>query len=315
MRTRAVAAWAFTLACSSCVATVSGHLRASTASLLSEPAPADDVRINRPNDPYQALENDVHESALRAMASASDARSVASETQGRASQEATLVSDYTAKALAERTARQLPFLEDATTEAAKQQLLAADGAVGAAQAFRSTELMQGEAVSNAAAYASATVADRLTDTYMGFQEWKMAVLHDPMMESKRAAQKAVAPFRKKLNFLHNKIINYQDRAKDLQNQGFALQSAGAATAKFAVGLQGAGVIGPAAANMEAAHHMIYQAGVFMTNSAKVNFQAQMASLAWGDLQKATTQVMAETAHRYAPSLVAPPPVDASLPSA
>lgn len=285
------------------------HASATGSNLRSSRAPeGDDTRISRPTDPFNELEHDVVHSALRAQASASDARSVASETQARSSMEGTVVSDFTSKALAARTALQQPWLEGAVKEASKQQNLATAGANGADNAYNSVVIMQNEAISNAAAYASATVSDRLSDTYMGLQEWKMAVLHDPIMEAKRASQKAVAPYRKKLNELHNKILNYQDRAKALQSQGMSLQGAAAATANFAVGLQGAAVLGPAAANMEAAHHMIYQAGTFLTNAAKLSMQASLASLAWGDLQQATTQELAKVAHRYAPDLVAPPPI-------
>lgn len=293
---------------------LAGCASATGKSLLRATA-ARDPALSTPPDPFGDLEKSVHDAAMKAQASASDARSAGSEAAARAAAEGAAVAEFTAKTLAARTAFQQPFLEGAGSEAEKQQGLAADGAVGAGHGLGAAQLMQKEAVANAAAWASAETQDKLADTYTGLQEWKMAVLHDPMQEAKRAAQKAVAPYRLALDNLHNQILSYEDRAKHLQSQAYALQNIAAGTAKLAVSLQGAGALGPAASNMKSAHQMIAQAANFITNAQGLSIKAQVLQLNWGITHGAATHALAEAAHRYAPDLIAPPPVDPNMPVA
>lgn len=263
--------------------------------------------------PLDDLARDAHVSSINALAAASDARSVAAESGGRASAENAASMEFSAGTLAERTEQQMPFLDGTLREASKQKNAALLAVRGAKNGFNSAVIMQKESIKNAVAWSTKHTEDQIADPIRKLQEWKMAVLHDPTMEAHKAAAAAAAPYEKSLNQIHQRMMEYQQRAEDLQGQGYHLQQEAAVDAKKAVGKQKGEKLAAARALMIAAHHEMTQGTYFVAASKKLWKKADKLFADWQDYHTASMKAAASAMNRFAPHLFAPPPDSASLP--
>lgn len=271
----------------------------------SQPAPPESY-LKEHDIPLDDLAYDAHVSSIDALAAASDARSVAGETSARASAENAASMEYSSQTLAKRTEQQAPFLRGTLQEAQKQRNMALVARKGGENAYNTAVLMQQEAIKNAASWATQETDRQLADPERKLQEWKMAVLHDPAMESRKAAAAAAAPYDRSLNHLHQMIMEVQQRAESMQSQGYALQQEARDNAKKAVGKQ-AGGHGIARELMKQAHMEMKQGIYFVTAAKKLWDHADDLYKDWGDYHAQMQHAAMDAAHRFAPHLFAPPP--------
>lgn len=279
------------------------------AGFLRQPAPPEAYIKN--DLPLDDLAHDAQVSSINALAAASDARSVAAESGGRGSAENAMSMEFSAGMLAGRTEQQQPFLDGTLREASKQKNAALVAVRASKNGYNSAVIMQQEAIKNAVAWSTRQTESEIADPIRKLQEWKMAVLHDPEMEAHKAAQAAAAPYEKSLNQIHQRIMEYQQRAEDLQSQGYGLQQDAQTDAKKAVGKQKGEKLKAAADLMIAAHHEMVQGTMFIANAKKLWKKADDLYADWQDYHGAAMKAAASAMHRFAPHLFAPPPSSAS----
>lgn len=255
---------------------------------------------------------DVARASSKAKSTGSDARAVAAEVASGMAAEDTIGSQFEADKLARENGFNEPFMQGTKSESADQATFAAKAKTSTENTVGASQLMQTEAVGDAAAWAAAETQRQLQDVYKGLQDWRFQVLHDPVSEAKMAAQRAAAPFNKALAITEKRVDEYQQRATSMQQQAFGLQKVAQTFANLAVGAQSLGAYGPAQANMKSAHQMMMQASRFGAQAAAIQAQAETLQMNQGAYQQGALMSATKAAHRYDPADFGPAGVPGSV---
>merc|ERR1719504_427348 len=153
-------------------------------------------------------------------------------------------------------------IRGAAIQAAKEEAGAAIQAARAGRALAAAKAGLKQAEASATAHIRQTVEDELTNVYMGLQDWKMKVLHDPTKEATKAGMKAALPYERALQTLEKRVSDYETRATGLSNQARSLRTIAKGVADGAVAKQAGGALKAARDDMMNAHTMMNQAAQF-----------------------------------------------------
>jgi len=247
------------------------------------------------------------------MASSADARSAADEMEARLAAEASARSRRAAKSEAAEISLRTLTIKGAAIEAQKRQgatavaLARAKDAVAAAKAgVTKAEELAGKTITK-------QVDDTLANVYMGLQEWKMKVLHDPVKEATKAGMKAALPYEKALQTIEKRVSDYETRATGLSNQARGLRTIAVGLADGAVAKQAGGALKAAQADMMNAHTMMNQATQFEAQGLRLMKDAEIWNVQIPTYVGAASGAAHQKTWQYAKNLFAPPPVSFGLP--
>jgi len=241
---------------------------------------------------------------------ASDARAVSSEVMARLAADEAEGSQMESKANRDNTENRERFFVGAVEEGKKQQKLAAQAVTAAKEAFQAGKIWQKDAVKKAAAWAEKETQDQLAKTFKGLQDWKYSVLHDPVSEAAKAAQKAAAPYENAMRTLEKRIAEMSQRAVGLQSQAYALQREAQGAAGTGVAQQAAKQFDAAKTSMMDAHQLMAQAAIFGEQATKIQLAIEPLTVPLPAYSAAAQAAAASAAHRYNKAGYAPPPVSA-----
>eukprot|EP00397_Hematodinium_sp_SG-2012_P056216 GEMP01069186.1.p1 GENE.GEMP01069186.1~~GEMP01069186.1.p1 ORF type:complete len:289 (+),score=92.18 GEMP01069186.1:31-897(+) len=249
--------------------------------------------------------------AAQAQSEAAFARGTASEVGAEeASRKALSSSDATASA-AESVNMVKPVIEGTAREGHLREQLATKDEEAAREALEAVGIASQHAIDSAGQYAAKLTEDKLASVYQKMQEWKMAVLHNPISESKQAAERASRPYHRAMMKIEKRINEYQQRATSLNDQAFGLQNTAQSLAATAVAKQAALDFTGAQKDMMDAHQMMAQAAQFGQQAFKLQEQAKALQINIPAYQASAQMSAAAAAHRYDSEHVAPPPVSPS----
>lgn len=268
------------------------------------PVPATPV----PRAKLDGLGYEVSEAALRAIAASSDARSAASEARAREN------SNVAAEAAAGAQGAKLLVTDHSGTlagaisaaEAAATSTVAAESAAKAA--IDSGKALVAQATEEAASIATSDAQGQLAETLKEFQDWKMAVLHDPEQEGRAAGVREARPYERALQIVEKRVAEYEQRASSLSNQAQSLRTVAASLASGAVVKQAGGDLAGAAKDMTDAHQMLAQATIFEAQGLKLMLQAKVTGVNIPAYISGAQHAAHAAAYRYAKQAFAPPPV-------
>lgn len=241
---------------------------------------------------------------------ASDARAVSSEVMARIAADSAEGAALESENNKDNSKNRERFFIGAVEEGQKQQKLAEEAVHAAKEAFEAGKIWQKEAVKNAAIIAKQAVQDELASTFKGLQDWKYEVLHSPVAEAAKAAQKAAAPYENAMRILEKRIAEMSQRAVGLQSQAYALQNEASGLANNAVALQAAKDFKGAQRDMMNAHQMMAQASLFGAQATKIQLAIEPLEVPLPAYSAAAQAAAASAAHRYNKAGYAPPPVSA-----
>jgi len=200
------------------------------------------------------------------------------------------------------------FFIGAVEESKKQVKLAAEAVTAAKEALQAGKIWQVDAVKKAAAYATKATQEQLAPVFKGLVDWKYEVLHSPVSEAAKAAQKAAAPYENAMRTLEKRIAEMSQRATGLQSQAYALQNEASGLANSAVSQQAAKDFKTAAKSMMDAHQMMAQAAIFGEQATKIQLAIEPLEVPLPAYSAAAQAAAASAAHRYNKAGYAPPPV-------
>jgi len=207
----------------------------------------------------------------------------------------------------ESTAAVEPYVKKALREAEIRVELANKDKESALEALEAGRIASKYVIDWSSKYAAAQVDEKLGPVLQKLQEWKMAVLHDPSAESKKAAYKAAAPFEKAMMITEKRVNEYMQRAQALNSKAALLRGAAQGTASAAVTKQADAVdFEGAQKDMMNAHQMTYQADNFALQALAMQDQAKLLEVNIPLYKDAAANARATTAHRYDPVHVPAP---------
>lgn len=267
----------------------------------------------KPPTPLERLSRQTQVQATRASASASDARSAADEMEARLAAEASARSRRSAEADATMIAQRTLTIKGASIEAAKAQSATASWTTEAANTLAQAQAGMASAKALAAKHVSHEVDAELANIYMGLQDWKMKVIHDPAKEATKAGMKAALPYEKALQTIEKRVSDYETRATGLSTQARGLRTIAVGLADGAVQKQAGGATEAASKDMMAAHTMMNQATMFEAQGLKLIKQAQIWNVQIPTYVGAASGAAHAKTWQYAKKLYAPPPVSFGLP--
>jgi len=258
--------------------------------------------------PLERLARQTHVASIRASASASDARSAADEMDARLAAEASARSRRESEVAASEISERTMTIRGAALEAAREEAgtAAALGQSGMALAAAKAGVKQAEA--SATQHIRKAVEDDLAGLYMGLQDWKMKVLHDPVKEATVAGMKAALPYERALQTIEKRVSDYESRAVGLSNQARGLRTVAKGLANGAVAKQAGGALVAASADMMNAHIMMNQATDFEAQGLRLMKDAQVWNVQIPTYVGAASAAAHKTTWMYAKNLYAPPPV-------
>merc|ERR1719160_1642753 len=217
-----------------------------------------------------------------------------------------------ASAVSEISMRTLT-IKGAAIEAQKE---AAETGMEASQALAALNAAKAglkAAEANAAAHVSEQVNKELAGTYMGLQEWKMKVLHDPVKEATKAGMKAALPYEKALQTIEKRVSDYETRATGLSNQARGLRTVAVGMAGAAVKKQAGGALDAASKDMMNAHIMMNQAAQFEAQGLRLMKDAQIWNVQIPTYVGAAAGAAHQKTWQYAKKLYAPVPFSPGAP--
>merc|ERR1740133_166981 len=133
-------------------------------------------------------------------------------------------------------------IKGAAIEAQKRQAATAYATGQAMSTLAAAQAGMASAKKLAASHVTQEVNDALNNLYMGLQEWKMKVLHDPTKEATKAGMKAALPYEKALQTIEKRVSDYETRATGLSNQARSLRTMAVGIADTAVKKQAGGAL-------------------------------------------------------------------------
>jgi len=277
-------------------------LWASLAACTSKQAPV------KPPTPLERLGRETQVAAIRAQASASDARSAADEFEARLNAEASARSKRQANVVASEITMNTMTIKGAAIEAQKRQAATAYATGQAMSTLAAAQAGMASAKALAASHVTQEVNDALNNLYMGLQEWKMKVLHDPTKEATKAGMKAALPYEKALQTIEKRVSDYESRATGLSNQARGLRTIASGLAAAAVKKQGGGALKAAQEDMMNAHIMMNQATQFEAQGLGLIKSAQIWNVQIPTYVGAAAGAAHQKTWQYAKKLFAPVPV-------
>jgi hypothetical protein len=180
-------------------------------------------------------------------------------------------------------------------------------------ALMAAQLAKTAGAMQAATYVRSTIDQELSHLYMGLQEWKMQVLHDPMKEATKAGMKAALPYEKALQTIEKRVADYEQRATGLSNQARSLRTAAAGLANTAVEKQAGGALQQAQQDMMNAHIMMNQATAFDAQGLRLIKEANVWNVQIPTYVSAASGAAHQKTWEFAKKLYAPPPISYGLP--
>merc|ERR1719198_2126924 len=228
--------------------------------------------------------------------------------EARLAAEASARSRRVSQVAASKIAQRTMTIRGAALEAAKEQAGTAAASAQAARALAAAKAGVKKAEDTAVKHIRKIVEDDLTSVYMGLQDWKMKVMHDPVKEATVAGMKAALPYERALQTIEKRVSDYETRAEGLSNQARTLRTVAKAMADGAVAKQAGGALKAASKDMMNAHIMMGQAAQFEAQGLRLMKDAQL----WNPLIPVYTGAAAAASHQktwqYAKNLYAPPPL-------
>merc|ERR1740117_2013877 len=204
-------------------------------------------------------------------------------------------------------------IKGAAAEAQKAQTMTAAATLRAQAAMANALAGAKQAEALAATHVSQEVEGELSNIYMGLQDWKMKVIHDPMKEATKAGMKAALPYEKALQTIEKRVSDYETRATGLSNQARSLRTIAVGLANGAVKKQAGGALKAASADMMNAHTMMNQATMFEAQGLKLIKTAQIWNVQIPSYVGAASGAAHAKTWQYAKHLYAPPPVSFGVP--
>jgi len=266
-----------------------------------------------PPTPLERLGRETQVASIRAAASASDARSAAGETEARIAAEDSSRSRRAAQVVASEIALKTRTIQGAAIEAQKAAVGTGMAAARAQNALEAAKVGMKQAEASASAHVSEEVNNELSGIYMGLQEWKMKVLHDPLKEATKAGMKAALPYEKALQTIEKRVSDYETRATGLSNQARSLRTVAVGLATGAVQKQAGGALEAARKDMMNAHTMMNQATQFEAQGLRLIKDAQVWNVQIPTYVGAAAGAAHQKTWQYAKKLFAPQPVSFGLP--
>lgn len=204
-------------------------------------------------------------------------------------------------------------IKGAAAEAQKSQTMTAAATVRAQAAMANALAGAKQAEASAATHVSQDVDGELSNIYMGLQEWKMKVLHDPVKEATKAGMKAALPYEKALQTIEKRVSDFEARSTGLSNQARSLRTVAVGLADGAVAKQAGGAGKAASQDMMNAHTMMAQAAQFEAQGLRLMKDAQIWNAQIPTYVGAASGAAHQKTWEYAKHLYAPPPISYGLP--
>jgi hypothetical protein len=280
---------------------------AAIATAVVRQAPLD------PPTPLERLGRQTQVASIRAVAASSDARSAADEMEARLNAEASARSKQAAKVVASEIAVRTLSIKGAAIEAQKESAGTAAETQRTFNALNAAKAGLKAAEASAAAHVSEEVEKELQNVYMGLQDWKMKVLHDPVKEATKAGMKAALPYEKALQTIEKRVSDYETRATGLSTQARTLRTVATGMAGAAVKLQAGGALKAAQDNMQNAHIMMNQATQFEAQGLRLMKDAQIWNVQIPTYVGAAAGAAHQKTWQYAKKLYAPIPFSPGAP--
>jgi len=158
------------------------------------------------------------------------------------------------------------------------------------------------------ALAKSGLEDELLPIYKGLQEWKMNMLHPPVIEGRKASVQAARPFEEQLEKIETEVGAYQQQAVMLSGQARTMRTEAVDLANFAVKQQAEGQLLGARDDMMRAHQMMTHAQMIESQAHDIQKAAQELNLKVPLYVVAAQNAAQEAMHRYNPDRFAPPPL-------
>merc|ERR1719321_1876176 len=204
-------------------------------------------------------------------------------------------------------------MRGAAIETAKQQALTAAAAERAKAALAAAKAGVGKAEALAGEHITEEVEADLANVYMGLQDWKMKVMHDPVKEATKAGMKAALPYEKALQTIEKRVSDYESRATGLSNQARSLRTIASGLADGAVAKQAGGALKAAQQDMMNAHIMMGQAAQFEAQGLRLMKDAEAWNIQIPLYSGAAAGAAHQKTYQYAKNLYAPPPISGGPP--
>jgi len=276
-------------------------------------ASASEQEPPKPPTPLERLGRQTQVAATRAIASASDARSAADEMEARLSAEASANSRRSAERDISEMSLRTITIKGAAIQAEQEQAGAEKAAADSASVLASAKATLTQAVDDGVAHVKQEVNGELSNLYMGLQEWKMKVLHDPRKEATKAGMKAALPYNSALQTIEKRVADYEERATGLSNQARSLRTLAVGLANTAVKKQAGNDLYGAQADMMNAHTMMNQAAQFESQGLRLIKEAQVWNIQVPVYVGAASGAAHEKTWQYGKKLYAPLPISFGLP--
>merc|ERR1740117_2470031 len=199
-------------------------------------------------------------------------------------------------------------IKGAAAEAQKAQTMTAAATLRAQAAMANALAGAKKAEALAASHVTEQVNGELVNIYMGLQDWKMKVIHDPAKEATKAGMKAALPYEKALQTIEKRVSDYESRATGLSNQARGLRTIASGLAAAAVKKQGGGALKAAQEDMMNAHIMMNQATQFEAQGLGLIKTAQIWNVQIPTYVGAAAGAAHQKTWQYAKKLFAPVPV-------
>merc|ERR1719247_2288277 len=233
--------------------------------------------------------------------------------EARLAAEASARSKRAAQVEASEIAERTLTIKGAAIEAQKAQAGTEAAAGHALNALNAAKAGLEKAKADAAAHVSESIDDQLAHVYMGLQEWKMKVLHDPVKEATKAGMKAALPYEKALQTIEKRVSDYETRATGLSNQARGLRTVATGMAGAAVKKQAGGALKAAQDNMQNAHIMMNQATQFEAQGLRLMKDAQIWNVQIPTYVGAAAGASHQMTWQYAKKLYSPVPFSPGAP--
>jgi len=255
------------------------------------------------------------EIAARGAMVAADRTEAASSDAGAAAEDAEAwidadyadsVADGTEQGAAAARARASSSM-GANTESIRAAMGALSASGQAEASYRAAQRAVAKAERMATDGVSQSVEKELGPIYMGLQDWKMKVLHDPATEGKKAGIREAKPYETALRKVEKWTADYELRATSLSNEGRAVRTSAVSLANQAVAEQAAGQLEAARKDMMNAHQMWSQAGKFEEQAHALMTKAHAWANKVPGYAEAAQHASHAAAYRYGKNLYAPPP--------
>merc|ERR1740117_1905779 len=204
-------------------------------------------------------------------------------------------------------------IKGAAAEAQKSQTMTAAATLRAQAAMANALAGAKKAEALAASHVTEQVNGELVNIYMGLQDWKMKVIHNPLREATKAGMKAGLPYEKALQTIEKRVSDFESRATGLSNQARSLRTVAVGLADGAVAKQAGGALEGASKDLMNAHHMMAQASQFEAQGLRLMKDAQIWNVQIPTYVGAASGAAHAKTWAYAKKLFAPPPVSFGLP--